>query len=109
MIERKTAQGKILDIESLITLNEDAIAVGNAKMNAKGDQVGPGGKVVSTRQQSANAYYKNNPKASKIQQSIKDGIKNNNVKDLDNDMVGYAISTTKTNQNKLKNKNVKKN
>jgi hypothetical protein len=38
-------------------------AVGNAKMNARGDELGPGGKIVKKREETINAYYENNPNA----------------------------------------------
>ena len=34
MVERRTAQGKMLDMEALMAEHEDSVAVGNAKMNA---------------------------------------------------------------------------
>lgn len=73
MVERKTAQGKILDMEALSAEHQDVIAVGNAKMNARGDRLGPGGKIIETVQEAAAAYYEENPKAVKTQ-SIKDAL-----------------------------------
>jgi len=73
MVERKTASGKILDMEALMAENEDVVAVGNARTNARGDQLGPGGEVIKTAQQVATAYYKENPKAV-ITQSTKEEL-----------------------------------
>ena len=53
----RSAQGKLVDIEKLRLANEDTIAVGNMKVNARGDQLGPGGKVVKTRNQLMKEYY----------------------------------------------------
>lgn len=53
----RTAMGKQLDIESLISKNEKVIAVGNRKVNARGDQLGPGGKIVKTRDQVMKEFY----------------------------------------------------
>ncbi len=53
----KTAQGQLIDIDALRLANEDAIAVGNMKVNARGDQLGPGGEVLKTRNQTMNEYY----------------------------------------------------
>ena len=53
----RTANGKRIDIDSVRTLNENAIAIGNMKVNARGDQLGPGGKVVKTRDQVMKEYY----------------------------------------------------
>jgi hypothetical protein len=53
-----TAQGKQIDIERLQIANEEAIAVGNMKVNARGDKLGFGGRVVETRNQTQDSYYK---------------------------------------------------
>jgi ribosomal protein L27 len=45
----QTAKGKMIDIDRLKLANENAIAVGNMKVNARGDKIGPGGKVVTGR------------------------------------------------------------
>lgn len=55
-----TAQGKQVDIESLRIANEESIAVGNMKVNARGDKLGAGGRVVETRNQTQDQYYKLN-------------------------------------------------
>jgi hypothetical protein len=54
----KTALGKSVDIDQLRLTNEDVIAVGNMKVNARGDELGPGGEVVRTRNEIMNDYYK---------------------------------------------------
>lgn len=56
-------QGKIVDMEKLMQKNELVQAVGNAGVNARGDKLGPGGKIVKTREQVVAEYYENNPKA----------------------------------------------
>lgn len=53
----KTAQGQLIDLDALRLANEDAIAVGNMHVNARGDQLGPGGTVVKTRNQTMDEYY----------------------------------------------------
>jgi len=58
MAKYRTAHGKTLDIEKLRLQNEKTIAVGNMKVNARGDQLGQGGKVVATRNQLMNQQYK---------------------------------------------------
>lgn len=54
----RTANGKSVDIDSLRLVNENTIAVGNMKVNARGDQLGPGGQVVQTRNQAMDQHYK---------------------------------------------------
>lgn len=54
----RTAQGKNVDIDNLRLNNEDSIAVGNMKVNARGDELGPGGQVAVGRNQSMDKFYK---------------------------------------------------
>ena len=44
----KTMQGKQVDMDLLRKRNELTPAVGNARVNARGDELGPGGKIVKT-------------------------------------------------------------
>ena len=53
----RTAMGRRLDMDTLIARNEKVIAVGNRKVNARGDQLGPGGQIVKTRDQVMKEYY----------------------------------------------------
>lgn len=54
----KTAQGKGLDMEKLRLKNETTQAIGNMNVNARGDQLGPGGKIVRPREEVVNAHYR---------------------------------------------------
>jgi len=54
----KSANGKLIDIDNLRLMNEKTIAVGNMKVNARGDQLGQGGQVIQTRNQVMNQQYK---------------------------------------------------
>lgn len=47
----RTARGIAVDMDRLRLANEQTIAVGNMKVNARGDQLGAGGKVIKTRAQ----------------------------------------------------------
>lgn len=58
-------QGKPIDMDKLSLRNELTPAVGNMKVNARGDELGPGGQIVRTREQIMQDYYKNNPRAVK--------------------------------------------
>lgn len=55
-----TANGKRINIDAIIAQNENTIAVGNMKVNARGDQLGPGGKVELTRDKVMQDHYKIN-------------------------------------------------
>ena len=67
----RTLQGKEVDMEKLSLKNETAPAVGNVRMNARGDELGAGGKIVKTREEMLKEYYENNPRAIKDTQSKK--------------------------------------
>ena len=56
----RTAQGRQLDIEKLRLQNESVPAIGNMRVNAGGDQLGPGGKIVKSREQMLDDHYKAN-------------------------------------------------
>ena len=47
----RSMRGKEIDMEKLNLRNELLPAVGNAKVNARGDELGAGGKIVRTREQ----------------------------------------------------------
>lgn len=54
----RSALGKHIDIEKLRLANEDTIAVGNMKVNARGDELGFGGEVIKSRNEVMRDYYK---------------------------------------------------
>ena len=53
----KTMQGKTVDIEKLRQQNETTVAVGNMNVNARGDEIGPSGTIIKTREQLMKQYY----------------------------------------------------
>ena len=57
----KSMQGKTVDMDLLRQKNELTPAVGNARVNARGDELGPGGKIVKTREDVLADYYRDNP------------------------------------------------
>ena len=56
----RTARGDAVDIDMIRLANESTIAIGNMRTNARGDQLGAGGKVVKTRSQVMQEYHKLN-------------------------------------------------
>ena len=54
---RRTAMGDGIDMDMLRLANENTIAIGNMKVNARGDQLGPGGKVIKTRAQVMSEHH----------------------------------------------------
>ena len=64
----KTAQGKTVDMGRLMVQNEKTRAVGNMKVNARGDMVDDMNNIVSTKPQQVNKQYNKqiqNPKGKK--------------------------------------------
>lgn len=57
----RTMQGKEIDMDALATKNETAIAVSNVKINARGDELGPGGEIIRRREDIVSEYYEDNP------------------------------------------------
>jgi hypothetical protein len=53
----RTANGKVIDIDALRLKNEEVIALGNMRVNARGDDLGPGGRVVRSRNQKTKEQY----------------------------------------------------
>jgi hypothetical protein len=53
----RSMQGREIDIDKLRQRNETTLAVGNVKVNARGDELGPGGKIVRKREDIAEEYY----------------------------------------------------
>ena len=53
----RTSQGKTVDMDSLTSAHGKAIAVGNMRVNAQGDELGPGGRIVKTKAEVMRDYY----------------------------------------------------
>jgi hypothetical protein len=78
-------QGRMVDMDKLMQQNELTPAVGNMRVNARGDELGQGGRIVRKREDVVAEYY-NESKAptqeelEKFQQSIQAEAKNNKNK-----------------------------
>jgi len=59
----RTMQGREIDMEKLMKKHELMPAVGNTRVNARGDELGPGGKIIRKREEVVAEYYEDNPKA----------------------------------------------
>ena len=57
MPKYRSMQGKEIDMDKLMLQNEMMPAVGNVRMNARGDELGPGGKIVKKREDIVSEYY----------------------------------------------------
>lgn len=63
MAKYRTAQGRDIDLEKLMRHHEMMPAIGNMKVNARGDELGAGGKIIRKKEEIMNEYYEQNPKA----------------------------------------------
>ncbi len=54
----KTAQGKTIDMGSLALQNENVRAVGNMKVNARGDEINERDQIIRKRTEQANNQYR---------------------------------------------------
>lgn len=72
MAIRRTSKGIQVDMDALIASSSKRTpAVGNMSVNAKGDELGHGGKVVKKNEDRVRDYYKNNTKAPVVKKSLK--------------------------------------
>lgn len=60
----RTAQGKMVDMGKMILQNEQTRAVGNMKVNARGDLLDHMNRPISSKTQQVNTQYKNQTKKS---------------------------------------------
>ena len=65
----RTMQGRMVDIEKLRGANESTKAVGNMNVNARGDVLGPGGKIVKKKEKVMREYYET-PKGRAVQRTV---------------------------------------
>ena len=70
MVQRRTNRGNMIDMDALMLKNEEELALGNMKVNARGDKIGPGGKIIKSKEEAGREYYDSNPKAV-VKSSIK--------------------------------------
>lgn len=57
MATHNSYKGRAIDLAALVMMNEHAVALGNANMNARGDILGKGGSVVKTAEEVNEEYY----------------------------------------------------
>ena len=67
----RTMQGKIVDLEKLAARNELVPAVGNIPVNARGDELGPGGRIVRKREDIVSEYYDKNTNFTPIENRVR--------------------------------------
>ena len=93
----KTARGKTIDMDKVKLANETVTAVGNMKVNARGDKLGPGGEIIAGRNQVMDQVYSvptgpkgyspNDPEVFAQQQALIESSKAKDLHDLANNLV----------------------
>lgn len=53
----RSANGKIVDLDLLRQRNELTPAVGNLRVNARGDEIGPNGEIIKGRNEIVKDFY----------------------------------------------------
>ena len=86
----RSMQGKEIDMNKLINQNEMTVAVGNAKMNARGDELGPGGKIIRKRDEVIREHSIKVP----VQQNVRPATQP--VEAVDTKLESSLEKTTKT-------------
>ena len=66
-----SVRGKEIDMEKLSLRNEKTPAVGNMRVNARGDELGEGGKILRTREQVLQDFYAQNPGAMREEVAVR--------------------------------------
>lgn len=60
-IYKSAVHGVAVDMSKLIAQNEKQVAIGNMGVNARGDVLGEGGKILKTREEVMEKFYEANP------------------------------------------------
>ena len=90
-----TANGKRINIDAIVSQNEESIAIGNMRVNARGDELGPGGRIERTREKVMADYYKlNTPVATDLKPMPRETSK----PDLVDDWVEPVVEPQKESQ-----------
>ena len=94
----KSAKGKMVDMDKIKLANETTVAIGNMKVNARGDLLGAGGKITAGRNNimdqayavadsSSEGYSPVNQTSRAQQQAAADATKSKALHDLANGLV----------------------
>ena len=66
----RSANGKIVDMNKLSMQNETTVAVGNIRVNARGDLLGPGGTIIKTHEEVVNETKQGVPDTVKARKDV---------------------------------------
>jgi len=70
MVQRRSNRGTIIDFDALIAQQGNKPAVGNMKVDAKGNRLGAGGRIIETNEERVRKYY-NDTKSDTTKVSVK--------------------------------------
>lgn len=99
-------QGVEFDLEKFVSKNETMPAIGNLKVNARGDELGSGGKIVRKREEVVAEYYEDNPKA-KPRKKVSD-IENIKETSDNKDKIENSFENSLINKGRKTNENNRK-
>ena len=89
----RTAQGKVVDFNALISQNETVPAIGNMNVNARGDYIDSSGEIVKSREDVMREYHKLNtmvPTDGRIPQSSDEIFEDEDEQeDVEDDELGH--------------------
>jgi hypothetical protein len=69
MSKHRTNRGREFNMQAFVNNKGEAVAVGNSNRNARGDLLGPGGKIIATSQQITSEVY--NRKSTQTSTTVK--------------------------------------
>ena len=100
----KTMQGKSIDMDLLRQKNELTQAVGNARVNARGDELGPGGKIIKKREDVLKDFYDDNPMPVPDDAPVKQTVVQEDIPSVKDDAPVKTTTTRKAGQTKAEAK-----
>lgn len=96
----RSARGDKVDIDLMRIANENTIAIGNMRTNARGDELGPGGKVIKTRSQIMSEYHKlNTPTIDNSKPNVQTSEERAPAKKLATPMISHETKENKKDPN----------
>lgn len=68
----RSMQGKEVDMHKIVMQNEMTVAVGNVKVNARGDELGAGGKIIRKHEEVLSAASQASPDQLNVRKNVED-------------------------------------
>jgi hypothetical protein len=100
----KSMQGKPVDMDLLRQRNELTPAVGNARVNARGDELGAGGKIIKKREDVLRDFYEDNVAPTQFEASEKAPVVEPTVEATEVEPPSARSTKAKTGQTKAEAK-----